>query len=480
MERAGRQARGLPLRKLSFSALAAAAFGWFYFAGPLQERPAPFEFKPEMVGFAEPVRFGEEQRTAATGVVGELESHLDHGLVRARSPARPTYGLVGDTRSSPGLRPETGELILARARERAAFPPGVSLRRALDMFFVEGRDVAGRPLELHFENTGLNRGIKGYAGPIDIALVVGMDGRIRAVQHVASMETTSYLQRIESAGFYQRFVGLPLDAAAHRVDFVSGASLSTEGIARSVSQLVSLARESPLPSYLAGDVRGFSVRAEPPRTWMLEAALIALLFALVAVRRLRRSPRVLLAIGVTSVAFLGFWMNNSFTWVTFTQPFLGVRWSWLLGIYAALVVVAAIWDGNAYCRYVCPYGNVQRLLLRFLPWRGRLPVSNRVLGGLRWAITLCLLGGIVMGLRDWGSYEPFPDLFGLEFASSPWFWLALGLVLVSVYYPMLWCRALCPTGAVLDGIASLARARHGSAPVPARASHAASIARSPS
>jgi len=33
----------------------------------------------------------------------------------------------------------------------------------------------------------------------------------------------------------------------------------------------------------------------------------------------------------------------------------------------ALVVVAAIWDGNAYCRYVCPYGNVQRLLLRFVP-----------------------------------------------------------------------------------------------------------------
>ena len=100
--------------------------------------------------------------------------------------------------------------------------------------------------------------------------------------------------------------------------------------------------------------------------------------------------------------------------------------------------------------------------MRWLPWRGRLPVSNRVLGGLRWAITACLLGGIVAGFSDWGSFELFPDLFGFEIASSPWFWLSLGLVLVSVYYPMLWCRALCPTGAVLDGIAFLARARHGS------------------
>lgn len=452
----------LPWRRLLLSAVAVAAFVGFYVNGPLQERAAPFEFKPEMVGFGEPVRYGEEQRTARTGVVDALESHFDHGLVRARVAERPLYGIVGDPRSSAGLRPETGELILARARERGAFPAGASLRRALDLYFVESRDVAGRLVELHFENTGLNRAIKGYAGPIDIAVVVGVDGRIRALRHVASMETTSYLQRIERAGFYERFVGMPLDAAAHRVDFVSGASLTTEGIARSVTQLVGLARESPLPSYFAGDVRGFSVRAEPPRTWMLEAALIALLFLVVAIRRLRRAAWTTLAVGAVSVLLLGFWMNNSFTWVTFTQPFLGVRWSWLLGIYAALVLLAAIWDGNAYCRYVCPYGNVQRLLLRALPWRGRLPVSNRLLGALRWAITLVLLGGILAGLRDWGSFELFPDLFGLEIASSPWFWLSLGLVLVSVYYPMLWCRALCPTGAVLDGVASLARARHGS------------------
>ena len=37
---------------------------------------------------------------------------------------------------------------------------------------------------------------------------------------------------------------------------------------------------------------------------------------------------------------------------------------------------------------------------------------------------------------------------------SPWFWLSLAVVLTSAYYPMLWCRMLCPTGAVLDGVAA--------------------------
>ena len=155
-------------RKLLLTAAGVAAFAFFMVRGPLQELPPAFEFKVEMRGFAEPIRFGEEQRTRESGVVDAIEAHPEYGMVRARDPAPRLHGLIGDPRSNPGLKPETGELILVRARERAAYPAGVSLRRALELYFAEGRDAAGRPLELHLENTGLNRGIKGYAGPIDI------------------------------------------------------------------------------------------------------------------------------------------------------------------------------------------------------------------------------------------------------------------------------------------------------------------------
>jgi NosR/NirI family nitrous oxide reductase transcriptional regulator len=96
-------------------------------------------------------------------------------------------------------------------------------------------------------------------------------------------------------------------------------------------------------------------------------------------------------------------------------------------------------------------------LLRFIPWHGKVKVSNRVLELIRWAITITLIAGIVSGLPDWGSFELFPDLFGLEILESQWFWLSLAAVLVSAYYPMLWCRMLCPTGAVLDGITFMAK-----------------------
>lgn len=449
----------IPWRKLGLTALVAAAYGYFWVNGPLQERQPVFEFEEHVTGFAEPVRMGNEYQTPITGMIPERERHAFYHVMEAKPEPRRLFGVIGDARTNPGLSEDVAKLVYNDARAIAANPDGVKLKTALDMYYTEERDNNGRLVQLYMENTGLNKDVKGYAGPIDIGVVVGLDGRIRQVKHLRSMETTSYLRNIEKDGFYERFQSIPLDGKSYQVDLVSGASLSSEGIARSVTQLVSIARESPLGIYLDTEPAGFDVKAVLPNTWVVQAALIGLLFIVTGLRVVRRSPKLSLALAAVTVAYLGFYLNNSFTYVTFMQPFLGVTWSYILGAYATFVVLSAIWDGNSYCRHVCPYGNVQRLLVRVFPWKGKLRVSNRALEFLRWAIAITLVVGIATGLRDWGSYELFPDLFGLEFMNSPWFWLSLAAVLVSAYYPMLWCRALCPTGAVLDGVASVARAR---------------------
>lgn len=449
----------VPWRKLGLTALAAGAYAFFWINGPLQERAPVFEFEEHMTGFAEPVKMGEEYQTPTSGMVHARDEHPYYHIMAAREPAPPTYAVIGDARTNPGLKEDVAKQVFAHAKVSAADPSRLKLKPAPDLFYVEETDASGRPTQIYLENTGLNRNVKGYAGPIDIGVVVGADGRIRSVRHLHSMETSSYLTKIEKAGFYDQFKGIPLDGKSYQVDLVSGASLSTEGIARSVTQLVSIARDSPLGLYSEESAAGFDVKAVLPSTWVIEAALIAALFVVAWLRRLRRWARLSLAIGIVSVAYLGFYLNDSFTYVTFTQPFLGVRWSWVLGVYATLVLASAVWDANSYCRYVCPYGNVQRLLVRVFPFRGKLPVSNRILEWVRYAIAACLVAGIATGLPDWGSFELFPDLFGLEVLNSPWFWLSAAVILVSAYYPMLWCRALCPTGAVLDGITYLARAR---------------------
>jgi len=454
-----------PWQKIVLTIVAFSAFAYFWSNGPLQERPPVFKFTENVKGFGEPVRAGEEYVPPKFAVVGAVEEHAYYHVMTAKNEPRPLFGVIGDARNNPGLKPEVGQQVLEHAKRLATIPDNVALKTALDMYYAEEQDEFGRPVQLYFQNTGLNKNVKGYAGPIDIGVAVGMDGTIRTVEHVFSMETTSYLNDIEKAGFYERFQSIPLDGSTHDVDIVTGASLTTEGIAHSVSDLISIARESPLEIYLDTEAAGFEIEPVLPITWIVDAILITALFVIAFSKVMRRSAKLSLGFGIITIAYLGFYLNNSFTYATYTQPFLGVTWTYVLGIYAALVLLGAIWDGNSYCRHICPYGNVQRLLVRFTPLRGKLKVSNRVLEAIRWAITIALVTGIALGLRDWGSYELFPDLFGFEILSSPWFWLSVAVVLVSAYYPMIWCRALCPTGAVLDGVALLARARK-PAPVP--------------
>jgi NosR/NirI family transcriptional regulator, nitrous oxide reductase regulator len=446
-------------KRIALSLGAAGAFLFFWLHGPLQARPPVFEFEPHMVGFAEPVTVGEEYKPPQHGMLGTEDAHYLFGIIPTKDKEQMLYAVIGDPRSNPGLKEDVAKLVFAHARAGAENPASVKVKTGLELYFAEESDKTGKLSQLYLENTGLNKNVKGYAGPIDIGVTIGMDGAIRSVRHLRSLETTSYLTKIEKSGFYEQFKGMPLDDKSYKVNLVSGASLSTEGIANSVTQLVGIARESPLSGYLAQEPLGFEVKAVAPNTWMIDAALITALFVVAWLGIVRHSSGLSLGLSVATVAYLGFYLNNSFTYVTYTQPFLGTDWSYILAVYAALVLASAIWDGNTYCRYICPYGNVQRLLVRVIPWHGKIKVSNRVLSLVRWAIAAALVIGIGMGLRDWGSYELFPDLFGLEFLESKWFWLSVAIVLISAYYPMLWCRMLCPTGAVLDGVSDLVRSR---------------------
>ncbi|HID80981.1 MAG TPA: 4Fe-4S binding protein [Chromatiales bacterium] len=281
-------------------------------------------------------------------------------------------------------------------------------------------------------------------------VIINADGKIKALHHVSSRETTSYLERIQKSGFYQQFAGLSLSESEQKIDAVSGATLSTVAIARSVTALVDKASDSPLGIYLDEDTHDFSIDAVLSKAWIIHAFALSLFFIFAWQRRVKRSRKLILITAVLSVGYIGFYLNNSFTYVTFMHPFLGVSLSGLVTAYAALVLWSSVWNQNGYCRYVCPYGNFQRLLTRFIPqWRQQPFIPAKYFRKIRLILTLILAGGIILGLRHWSSFELYPDLFGLDVFSA-WFWVSFALVLTSMVYPMLWCRLLCPTGAVLD------------------------------
>lgn len=153
-----------------------------------------------------------------------------------------------------------------------------------------------------------------------------------------------------------------------------------------------------------------------------------------------------------SVVYIGFFLNNSFTYVSFLHPFLGTSVSALTGLYALFTLLGAIWGKNTYCKYVCPFGNAQRLMLIISPKvSASFFISNQWIYRARGILTIILLSGILLGLRSWSNYELFPDLFGPDITSI-WFLIVISLLLINLRYPLIWCRLLCPTGSVLDAV----------------------------
>lgn len=130
----------------------------------------------------------------------------------------------------------------------------------------------------------------------------------------------------------------------------------------------------------------------------------------------------------------------------------------LLGVLALTILA-----GKAFCSWICPIGFINEMLYKLgrrIPGLNRLQVPP---GADRWLRLLRYPFTILMLVLTWKAgelllrgYDPFFLIFSgfghgaLGIIS----WISLGVVLLgALIVPMLWCRYLCPLGAVMDLLA---------------------------
>jgi len=450
---------GAQWKRIFATLLVGLVFVWFWSQGPLNKSAQLVNLVSNESEFLAPI-FIQDQADSQQKQFGLIASERPknkgpsyYGLVgKIKQPQ--SYGLIADPHHQPSMVASVGEAIYQRA---TLFNPSLSaqLKSALDMFYVEQRDHSNKFAKLYIESTGLTEHIKGYAGAITLGISISSQGKITAVHYLGSQETSSYLRQIADAGFYQQFEGLEIDTNKHEIDAVSGATISTQAMAKTITELLNKAAESPLSLYMEEDMTGLVIDAKLTNEWIVQIGLILLCFVYFWQPWLARTRSITAVVMLFSALYIGFTLNNSFTYISLLHSFLGVAVSMLVGLYCAFVLLGAIWDNNTYCKFVCPYGNVQRLITRLLPnFRRAFFISSTWTRRTRTLITIVLVIGVVIGQNQWASYELFPDLFGLEIMSL-WFVVALITILLTIIYPMIWCRLLCPTGEVLDWISDL-------------------------
>lgn len=438
-------------RKVFATMVVGAFFLFFWLNGPLHIKEVLAHLEVESTKYSESIIVGDVIEKHDFNTIGDSEVDGEGwSLLMDKKKQEKTFHLMTSEQEEGVFSEERKELLTNHVKK--LFTNGINSTPLLTENGMCLSVVSNESEFIYLESQHKFNHIRGYGGPIQIGVLITEEGKIKQVQHISSRETESYLSKISNQGFYNRFITIPLEKS-HRIDAVSGATLTTEAIAETTSELIGYYQDSLEDRVEDRNLASFSVWAENTLWWILHITLIGLLFVYGIQKKYKKTKRDIRLLSFFSVLYIGFFMNNSFTYVTFLHPFLGTSLSSLVALYAFFSLLGAIWGKNLYCKYVCPYGHLQRIGLNLSKnkFSKKFFISNKWIKRIRDGITVILITGILLGMRSWGNFELFPDIFGLDFTSM-WFALSILLIVINLRYPFIWCRIACPTGAVLDKI----------------------------
>ena len=202
--------------------------------------------------------------------------------------------------------------------------------------------------------------------------------------------------------------------------------------------------------------------AEILRPQALDLALLTGFLALSLVSFFRKSVRLKLVTFVAAVAYMGFAKSrlvsvvDMFAVADLSLPIFKYSLnSYLLWVF---VVVSTVLWGRLYCGRICAYGALTQLMDAVVPKRLRVDVPLKIEKHAN-RIKYALLAGVLayfLVTRDVSIYrwvEPF-WMFGLFGTTAMWVGLGV-LLLATVFVRNLYCRFLCPVGAMLGILSNL-------------------------
>jgi nitroreductase/Na+-translocating ferredoxin:NAD+ oxidoreductase RnfG subunit len=288
--------------------------------------------------------------------------------------------------------------------------------------------------------------IEGFGGPMPFVIGADSNGRILGLSLLLNAESESFLQELEQKKFFQHWNGLtPEEALAKRVDTVTGATMTTSAVIRSVHNRMAAVSGQGAP--VAALNIGRLIRNV--------LACIVVVFAYLIFLFPKRGNRYRTVLLLSSVVVLGF-ANGYFISTALTYRWLlnGIPWSGLpilVFIVFLALAVHILTNKQFYCSHLCPYGCAQELAGKILAKKPPMPpVLSRIGKHSRKIVFGVLVMLLSLGCSfDLTYIEPFS---GFLYSYAAWSVIGLALLffVVSIFYPRFWCRFLCPSGQLLE------------------------------
>lgn len=297
--------------------------------------------------------------------------------------------------------------------------------------------------------------IRGFAGPLNLLVVLDAQRKLVASSVVESKETPGFLKKLPP--WLQKMEGTVLgqgELMTH-LDGMSGATFTGRAAALSIERLAqSLKIANP-----GEKVQEISV----PFPWIRVLVVCAMIIGGLWVLRLKKRWIHLLWLG-GSLLILGVWLNHPVTlqgiWGLAAEFDLWGRPT--LYLVAAFALVGGLF-GRFWCRALCPFGAAQELCGAATCKRFKAPKAivwqwcERVRYPFLCLIVIDLTG--ILGDLGLSHLDPMESFFA---GPSHWTWyhgvIYLAALGGSIFIYRFWCRAFCPVGGFLEILNRIGRA----------------------
>lgn len=347
-----------------------------------------------------------------------------------------------------------GDAPIVLEEVRLFFPAAARLRpddSARDGLFV--LDRSGRELGYVVRTQPRCHDIIGYCGVTDTLIALDPAWKILGLHVRSSDDTKDHLRDVVTdRRFLKKWNSLTWDQAADLdlkkagIEGVSGATMTSMAIARSVKARLQMSRDE--------------IAARPPfrlawRDWNMFGVIV--LAAIMAFGPAAWRRRWKLPYQIFLVAYVGLVCGDLLAQSLFSGwTRVGIPWTTAPGL--ALLVAAALlvpWATRQpfYCHHLCPHGAAQELLGRLRPARQVVTLPAGVVRGLEYLpaglLLLVLVAALIALPLELTGLEPFDAYLFRTAGAATLAVAAVGLV-ASFFVPQAYCRFGCPTGALLN------------------------------
>ncbi|MEM1440980.1 MAG: 4Fe-4S binding protein [Verrucomicrobiota bacterium] len=319
---------------------------------------------------------------------------------------------------------------------------------------LEVLDTSGNAIGYAVRTMPDSREIVGYSGPSDVLVVFNENEEGVGIAIRQSYDTPSHVDDVKMDFlFMESWNGRAWDAIAEITDFneaqiysVTGATRTSEAVMESVTHRLAVANgEQGLERKVQFSWRDF--------------VLLGFLgggcaFAFWKKKSLQKWRWIF---SVATIGFLGLYMGDLIAqslvvgWVESRIPWEATPG--LVVFVAAAFIVPWFTKQPLYCQFICPHGNLQRWMIKVLPATKKkpLPTDGKWIG--RWIPVMLLAVVIAVSFLqldfDLAGIEPF-DAYIIKSAGIATISVAVVGIVLSILYPMVYCKYGCPTGWLLE------------------------------